>query len=346
MTPQVIADLEEALRRDIAQIFTHHNATTSNTTIQTTFDTFTGEAKPVSVEASMYDEVGGFNAVVYPRFTIKFNRIQEDRNSGRMISIWEDYNGSLRYLIEPNQDRPKVYPQVTSGREGITDSTGITIDPIKFTRVQTHHLVKILNGNSTGTFKISSLDGITKKITLDNELVSDIQHLSFNDATRKLYILDPMDLFNVQHGDTFIDASNNEFKIIQVNTKKREILLGGSTSPDLDVGSRIIRDGDILKGAGQSDIFYIIMDPSKPIYSTQNPSIHKTDQYLTELPPTPFNYIFTIEVTNKERIAHRDVAERMTETLINREPLRYYCDVLTHTKATYHADQKMETGLV
>lgn len=318
MTPQVIADLEEALKREIAQLLTHHQATKTNTTVETTFDVFTGEANPVSIEASFYDEVGRMNGVVYPRFTIKFSRIQEDRTSGRMISIWEDYNGSHRYLIEPNQDRPKVYAQVTSGREGVTDSTGITIDPIKFTRAQTGFLVKIINGNSKGTFKIASLDGIGKKLILDNTLVENIQHLSFNESTRKLYILDPADLFNVGYGDTFVDASDNEFKIIQVNTKKRELLLGGSGTPDLDLGSKIVRDGAVLKGAGQSDVFYIIMDPNKSLYSTLSPSRHLTDQYLTELPPTPFNYIFNIEVTNKERLAHRDIAERMTETFINR----------------------------
>jgi hypothetical protein len=318
MTPQVIADLEEALKREIALIYTHHQATKSNTTIETTFDVFTGEANPTSIEASFYDEAGRFTSVTYPYFSIKFNRIEEDRTSGRMISIWEDYNGSHRYLIEPNQDRPKVYTQVTSGREGMTDSSGITIDPIKFTRLEQHYLVKILNGNSKGTFKIKQLDGINKKIILDETLVENIQHLSFNESTRKLYLLDPTDLFTVQYGDTFVDASDNQFKIIQVNTKKRELLLGGSGTPDLEVGSKIVRNNGVLKGAGQPDVFYIIMDPTKPLFSKQQPSKHLTDQYLTELPPTPFNYVFTIEISNKERLAHRDIAERMTETFINR----------------------------
>lgn len=315
---QVIKDLEEALKREISKISTHYQARKCEKTIQTTYDTFTGEAISLPITPSFYDENSGANSIAYPRFDIQFSLIEEDKSSGRMISIWEDYYESYRTLIQPNQNRPKVYEAVVTGREGINVGNGITIDSIKLTRINESHLVKILSGTNKGTYKIDQIDILNGTVVLQNEIVSDIEELSFNEDTNRLYILNPTDLFTVRTGDIFVDASDQEFKILDVITSKRELLIQGQSSPDLNVGARIERRGNVLRNVDTEPLTYIIMDPSKPRINRLDPNLPLTDTYLTSLPSTPFNYHFTIEVKNKERVAHIETAERMTETVINR----------------------------
>lgn len=315
--PQVIKDLEEALKREVAAITTYHPATKTNTTIRTSFDPITGQAVKIPLTASFYSENASPNAIQYPRIDIKFDLIQEDRTSGRMISIWEDYYDSFRILIEPNKDRPKVYEQVTSGKVAVNDGDGLIITSPKFVRIQPHHLIKIVSGNNKATYHIKDIDLATKKITLDEELVKDITEISYNPSTRKLYLLNPTDIFAVEGGDYFVDSLGNEFKIVDKNTKKRELTLTGG-QPDLNVGSKIIRKGNVLRNADSGNISYIVMNPDKPLFAQQYPNTHLTDQYLTSLPATPFNYTFTLEIKNKERLAHIELADRMTETIVNR----------------------------
>ena len=180
---QVIKDLEEALKREVSKISTHYQARKCDKVIQTTFDTFTGEQISIPIEASFYDENSSSNSVTYPRFDISFDLIQEDKTSGRMISIWEDFVGTYRTLIQPNQDRPKVYEVVITGRDGAVSGDGITIPTVKANRLNTTYLVKIVNGNNKGTYKITAIDGATGKVTLDNDLVTDTQELSFPEAS-------------------------------------------------------------------------------------------------------------------------------------------------------------------
>ena len=315
---QVIKDLEEALKREISQISTNYQARKGAKTIQTSFDTFTGEAKSIPIEASFYDENSSSNAVIYPRFDIRFDLVEEDKSSGRMISIWEDYYETYRTLIQPNQNRPQVFEPVVSGREAQNTGDGIVIDSIKLSKVNESYLVKIMSGTNKGTYKIDSIDNQTFKIILDNTLVEDTKELSFNESTRRLYLLNPTDLFAVRAGDIFVDASNNEFKINHIDTKKRELQLSGSGTPDLDTGGQIVRQGNILRNIDKESVFYIVMDPSKPRTGKLDPHLPLTDSYLTSHPSTPFNYHYTIEVKNKERVAHIETAERMTETFINR----------------------------
>ena len=315
---QVIKDIEEALKREIASITTFHQDTKTSTTIQSTFDPFTGEAKQAPLRASFYDEGSQSNAVTYPRVDISFEEVREDRESGRMISIWEDFFRNHRQIIEPNKNRPRVYEQVAKGRDGVNTGDGIKIPPLQMNKTQPTFLVKILTGNNVGTYKIDSIDSNNSKLILDNELVTDIQELAFLEKERKLYLLNPTDIFAVRSGDFFEDANGDQFKIIDVNTKKRELYLSGSNTPDLSIGSKIIRSGDVLRNPDQEDIFYIVMDPSKELFSESRPQVSKTDEYLTSHPPTPFNYHYKIEIKNIQREVHTEIAERMTETLMNR----------------------------
>ena len=334
---QVIKDLEEALTREVATLTTNYQTTKTNSAVQTTFNPFTGEEICTSITANFYDETSGANSVTYPRADVKFDTIVEDRASGRMVSLWEDYQSHYRTLIEPNRDRPQVFQQVTSERNANNVGTGLQIGPIEFAKVNSTDLVKIMTGNNVGTYKILSLDTPNTTILLDPNLVIDIQEISFNEKTRKLYLLNNRDLFNVRAGDVFTDALGTDFNIVDVNTKKRELLLGGNNVPDLGLDSNISRTGDILRNPDTNEVWYIVMDSTKPIYSKQFPDVPITDQYLTRLHMTPFNYHWTIEIKNNERSAHIAIADRVTETIINR-PRR-------HIKVLLRCEESAESNI-
>ena len=315
---QVLKDIEEALKREITAITTHYNTTKTNKTIQTTFDPFTGKAKEVPIQANFYNENSIPNHVNYPRVDITYDRISEDKESGRMISIWEDRQTDYRILISPNQDRPRVYEAVVSGREGVIEGSYITLDRFKFNKINSNYLIKIITGNNKATYKISSLDGVNSRIEVSPNLVENIQEVSFNENTRKLYILNPIDLYSVNAGDYFVDSLGSQFKINSIDIKQREIYLGGQDTPNLGLDSRIIRTRNVFRNTDPVEVSYIVMDPTKPKVSINGEFEYVTDKWLLEHPATPFNYYYSIEIKNKERPVHIAVAERMTETVINR----------------------------
>lgn len=318
MSVQVVKDIQEALLREITNLATQVKDTNTNISTQTTYDVFTGEPLPVDIEGNLYNSSSSPNEVEYPRVDLEYSGIREDRESGRMISIWEDLNTEYRSLIWPNQDRPATYEAVLSGTDGVVTSTGLQIGPIKYRRVQSNYLVKIISGVNLGTYKISALNPLTSTLELDGTLVADIQELSFNETTRKLYFLNPTDTYAVRAGDVFVDSDNVEFKILHINTKQRELYLDGSAIPSLDVGSSIVRQGAVLKQYDSSPVVYVIMDPAKPRTSTQCAASQVTDAWDTAHPATPFDYYFTIEIKNKDQQSHIAMVDQMTNTIINR----------------------------
>lgn len=318
MSTQVVKDIQEALLREITDLATHVKDTQTNITAQTTFDVFTGEPLPITIEGNLWSETSNPNEIEYPRVDLEYTGLREDRESGRMISMWEDLNTEYRELIWPNQDRPQVYESVTGGVDGQVVPSGFKIPAFKFARVSTAYLLKIVNGTNLGTYKISGLDNMNATLILSSLLVSDIQELSFNEETRKLYLLNPTDLYAVRAGDIFHDNLGAEFKILHIDTKQREIYLDGSGSPSLDVGSSIIRPVSALNNVDPGNVAYIVMDPSKPKSTITCPTATITDQWDSALPSTPFDYYFTIEIKNKDQRSHIAMVDQITGTIINR----------------------------
>src|SRR5690606_37573646 len=126
---QTIKDMEEALKREIRRLTTHYPQTQTNTGTQTTYNVFTGEVEPLSIKAHFYDESSNPNNIQYPRVDIRFEEIAEDRESGRMISLWESRNTDYNQLAWVNQDRLPVYYRITSGNEGMTSGDSLLISP-------------------------------------------------------------------------------------------------------------------------------------------------------------------------------------------------------------------------
>lgn len=315
MSKQIVKDIQEALLREITNLVTHSVDTKTNISVETTFDPFTGQSLPLNIEGNLYNSSSNPNQVDYPRIDLQPSGIREDRESGRMISIWEDLNTEYRELIEPNQDRPKVYETILTGTNGVVSIDGLTIDPVRFAKVQIGNLLKIISGANIGTYEIVALDNDTKTLVLNNELVRDIQELSFNEKTRKLYLLNPTDTYAVRAGDTFIDSLGQEFKILHINTKQRELYLSGSQTPSLDVGSSIVRDAGALKMSDTSPVVYVIMDAGKPKKFWDCPV---TEAWDLSHPATPFDYYFTLEIKNKDQPSHIAMLDQMTHTIINR----------------------------
>jgi len=336
---QTIKDIEEALKRDITRLTTHYPQTKTNTGTQTTYDVFTGDVKAIPLKAHFYDESSNPNHVQYPRVDIKFEEIEEDRESGRMVSLWEARNTDYNQLAWPNQDRPAVYYRLASGVDGVTSGDNFLISPYNTKLVESGNIVSILTGNNKGRYKVLSVDYTNSIITLDPTLVSNIDAISYNESTRKLYLLNPTDLSAVKAGDVFEDANSTRFPILNVNINKRELYLGGSGTPALVAGATILRDGDVLGNIDISAVKYVIMDANRPlIYQPCNSP--QTEAWDTENYATPFNYHWTVEIKNKERQAHISIADRVSETLINRT--RRALDILLRTPDS--AESEVEDG--
>lgn len=336
---QTIKDIEEALKRDIRRLTTHYPQTLTNTGTQTTYDVFTGEALPVTIKAHFYDESSNPNNIQYPRVDIRFEEVAEDRESGRMISLWEARNTDYNQLAWVNQDKPPVYYRLTSGNDGVTSGDSFLISRTKTKLVESGNILSILTGNNQGRYRVLSVDYINNVLNLDPTLVRNIEALSYNPQTRKLYLLDPTDLSAVRAGDIFEDANGTRIPILNVRAKKRELYLGGQADPELVAGASILRDGDVLPNIDVGTVKYVIMDANRPLeYTPCNSQV--TEGWITENYATPFNYIWTVEIKNKERQSHISIADRFTETVINRT--RRALDILLRTPES--AESKITSG--
>lgn len=325
---QTIKDMEEALKRDIRRLTTHYPQTKTNTGTQTTYNVFTGDTEPVTIKAHFYDESSNPNNIQYPRVDIRFEEIEEDRESGRMISLWEARNTDYNQLTWVNQSKPPVYFRLTSGSEGITSGDSFLISSSKTKLVGTGNIVAILTGNNKGRYRVLSIDYINNVITLDPTLISGIEMMSYNPQTRKLYLLNPTDLSAVKAGDVFEDANSTRFTILNVRPDRRELYLGGAADPVLVAGASILREGDVLANIDVSAVKYVIMDANRPVmYQPCDSQV--TEGWITENYATPFNYHWTVEIKNKERQSHISIADRFTETVINRT--RRALDILLRT---------------
>lgn len=325
---QTIKDMEEALKRDIRRLTTHYSQTKTNTGTQTTYDVFTGESLPTTIKAHFYDESSNPNNVQYPRVDVRFEEIAEDRESGRMVSLWEARNTDYNQLVWVNQSKPPVYFRITSGNEGMTSGDSFLINTSKTKLVSSGNIVSILTGNNKGRYNVLSVNYQDSIITLDPTLVSNIQAFSYNSQTRKLYLLDPTDLSAVKAGDVFEDANSTRFTILNVRKDKRELYLGGAADPSLVAGASILREGDVLSNIDVSAVKYVIMDQNRPLVYQPCDS-QATEGWITENYATPFNYFWTVEIKNKERQSHISIADRFTETVINRT--RRALDILLRT---------------
>lgn len=336
---QTIKDMEEALKREIRRLTTHYPQTQTNTGTQTSYNVFTGEVEPIAIKAHFYDESSNPNNIQYPRVDIRFDEVAEDRESGRMISLWESRNTDYNQLVWVNQDRNPVYFRIASGNEGLTSGDEFVISSYNTKLVSAGNIVSILTGNNQGRYKVLSVDYINNIITLDPTLVAAIENMSFNPQTRKLYLLDPTDLSAVKAGDVFEDASSTRFTILNVRKDKRELYLGGTAEPSVVSGASILREGDVLSNIDVSAVKYVIMDQNRPLMYNPCDS-QATEGWITENYATPFNYYWTVEIKNKERQAHIAIADRFTETVIIRT--RRALDILLRTPQS--AESKITVG--
>ena len=336
---QTIKDIEEALKRDISRLTTHYPQTKTNIGTQTTYDVFTGDVKAVPLKANFYDEGSNPNNIQYPRVDVRFEEIAEDRESGRMISLWEARSTDYNQLAWPNQDKPPVYFRLTSGIDGTTSGDSFVISAASTKLVESGNILSILTGNNQGRYRILNVDYAGSVINLDPTLVSNIDALSYNEQTRKLYLLNPTDLSAVKSGDVFEDATGTRFPILNIKRDQRELYLGGSETPDLTAGASLLRDGDVLANIDVSAIKYVIMDADRPLIHQPCDS-PVTEAWDTENYATPFNYFWTVEIKNKERQSHISIADRFTETVINRT--RRALDVLLRSQDS--AESKVIDG--
>jgi len=314
MTVEVFKNIEEALFREVRRITHHQDRTKSNTNIQETFDPFTGEIVKTNVEPSFYDSSADTGFIQYPHVFIKLLSTVEDRFSNREVS----YYGNSLVCAAEDTDTPitndRAYEYVIPMQVGQipTDGNDITLSTFKIRKVLPGHLIRILDGNNKGTYKVGSVavggSGI-HTITLSNTLVDNLPTSNFNSTSRTLTFLDSVEIGTVKVGDEFVDNSSNLFTILSINDLTIE--LDGVIIPDITSGGLIQRSGDVLV-ADVGNICLLVLDGSKPILGASG-NVKADGGNKNINPQIPIDAHYLIRIDSKEKKVHTEILTRMWE---------------------------------
>lgn len=332
MSVRIFRDVEEALSREVRRITFHDDRTLDHTVLQDTFDPITGENISLPVEANFYDSSADTRQIQYPHFFVKFLRAKEDLTTGRLTPQYGKQCG------RPVLTSPRGFEVVLYVQDGTIVAPGITINTGNFQirKAQVGFLLRILDGNNIGTYKIatvvpSSVGNHT--ITVSPDLVEDLPALGFELGTRTVGFLVPLDLHTVKVGDNFVDNSAAVWPITAVDPDTSSIVIGGVGSPDLTAGGLITRPGNVLI-ADAGLIKFTVMDPDKPVQISFGQEAHGELQlYDHEI---PLDLYYLIRIDSKERSSHIDVANRMWEEF---NPPRTSLPTIVRTRLS--AEQKL-----
>lgn len=314
MSRQIFRDIEEALARQVRQITFHQDRTVSRTVLQDTFDPFTGELVQMPVEPSFYDSSADANNIQYPHFFIRLLKSREDRFSGREISSY-----GQEFCKRPVETSPKAYEIVFGESDGVINSVGNQFQTGSFqiSKVQPGLLLRTLNGNNKGTYKIDSvtISNVGQHIiTVSNDIVENLPATLFDTATRILVFTSPVDLNTVKVGDSFVDFAAISFPITAINIENASITLGGVGTPDLTAGSLINRSPNTFTVTDVTPVRFLVLDPSKPIYVASNyGSIQAYSSFEGVNAQVPLDVYYLIRIDSKERDTHIDVLNRVWE---------------------------------
>jgi len=314
MSRQIFRDIEEALARQVRRITFHQDRTVSRTVLQDTFDPFTGELVQMPVEPSFYDSSADANNIQYPHFFIRLLKTREDRFSGREVSSY-----GQEFCKQPDETSPKAYEIVFGESDGVINLVGNQFQTGSFqiSKVQPGYLLRTLNGNNKGTYKISSvtISNVGQHIiTVSNDLVSDLPATLFDVATRTLVFTSPVDLNTVKIGDNFVDFAAVSFPITAINISNASIVLGGVDTPDLSEDSKISRSPNAFPVTDVTPVRFVVLDPSKPILVASNyGTIQAYSSFSGVNAQVPIDSYYLIRIDSKERDTHIDVLNRVWE---------------------------------
>lgn len=309
MTIRLFRDIEEALSREVRRLTFFDDRSVSHTVLKDTFDPLTGELVKLAVEPDFYDSSADTKMIQYPHFFIKLLRIREDRATGRVIP---QYGKSE---ICPIVYSPKAFQILLYQSDGVIAAPGneITTTGLKIRKAVPGHYLRILTGNNVGTYIVDtvvpSLTG-NHLITVSSNLLIDLPELIFNSVDRIINFDSPVDINTLQIGDIFTDSLSVPFNITAINLLRNSITIDGIANPDLSDGSSVSRVGDVFKVMDPSLVAFMVMDPTKPIFS-DGEGKYSVNQAFD--PSVPLDFFYMIRIDSKERDSHIDVANRMWE---------------------------------
>lgn len=314
MSVRVFKDIEEALAREIRRISFHDDKTVSDTVLEETFDPFTGEIIKTHVEPDFYDSSADTGHRQQPHIFIKLLRTREDRFSNREVSY---YGNQIECSAEETglpitNDRAYELVLPMAVITTVAPGSTATINTIKYKKILSGHLLRILDGNNKGTYKVSSISfdpGGNHIITLSNTLIDSLPAIDFNTTTRVATFLDSAEIETVKVGDVFVDNSSNSFTILSIDGLGIE--LDGVLTPDLTAGGKIDRVGDVLQTADVSNVCALILDPTKPVLNSSG--VQKAAGSSNVNPPIPLDAYYLIRIDSKEKDTHTEILNRVWE---------------------------------
>jgi hypothetical protein len=326
MTVRLIADVEEAISREVRRISFHSPRTVDRTVLKEVFDVLTGEIVQMPIEASFYDSSADATSIDYPHFFVRLLKTREDRFSGRVVPQYG------KYVSKPILTSPRAYEIILYQGDGSIPIAGndLKTGTFRISKVQVGNLLRILSGPNIGTYKVSAVikDPMgNHTITVSNDLLTSLPTLSFNSNSRVVSFTSPVDLSTVKVGDNFIDSTLTSFPITAIDAPHSQITLGSTGSPSTLINSKINRPGNVFAVDG-SLITYSVMDASKPVTA---PSLctNTTNNELYD-PQVPLDLFYLVRIDSKERDDHIAIANRIWEEFFN--PPRTALSVLVRSK--------------
>lgn len=329
MTIRIFRDVEEAISREVRRItFFEDRSVAPHTVLGEMFDPFTGELVQLPIEANFYDSSADTKAIHYPHFFVRLLRIQEDRDSGRVVPQYG------KTSICPVKTSPKAFEIVLYQSDGVIALAGntITTTALKIRKVLPGFLLRLINGENVGTYIVDSVvpqsDG-NHIITVSSNLIINLPTLLFDVDTRVINFDTPIDIATVKVGDVFVDSASATFNITAIDLEKNSITVDGVGTPSLLATGSITRIGDVFQNADPQLVTFIAMDPSKPVLAPGGQDVYSGNAYVD--PSVPLNLIYMVRIDSNERDDHIDVANRMWEEF---NPPRTALPTIVRSKAS------------
>jgi len=245
MSVTIFKDIEESLSREVRRITTHSARTVDRTVLKETYDPLSGELVQTPIEAEFYDSSADAGGVEYPHFFIRLMKSREDRFSGRVVPQYG------RWVSVPVQFSPKAFEIIISG-QALVSAVGneITTTAFQIRKIQVGNLIRLLEGNNKGTYKVLSITvniSGNHSIFISNVICENLPSFTFNTTSREITFSSGTDLATVIVGDQFTDASSNVFNITALDAAQGKITIDGSLAPDSALGANITRSGNVLQ---------------------------------------------------------------------------------------------------
>lgn len=311
MSVTIFKDIEESLSREVRRITTHSARTVDKTVLRETYDPISGELVQSPIEAEYYDSSVDASGGEYPHFFIRLMKSREDRFSGRVVP---EYG---KWVVSPVEFSPKAFKIVLSGGALVPlAGNEITTSAFQIRKVLVGYLIRLLEGNNKGTYKVSSITVNASgdhSIFVSNTILENLPALNFDSNIREITFSSGVDLATVIIGDQFTDSSSNVFNITGINAAQGKITIDGSITPNSALGANISRSGNVLQNTDLTSVRYIVMDPSQPVLVAGSCGTQASSSYTGVSPAIPLDAYYMVRIDSKTRQNHRDILNRIWE---------------------------------